>query len=195
MADAETEAGMGEAHLRAVTIGEPTRVDGPVVLAAPDPAWPMQAAAVMAIIRRALGRRVLRLEHAGSTSVAGLPAKPILDLVLGVADPAEEPAYVPQLEAAGFTLRIREPDWLEHRLLKGTDPAVNLHVFAAESPEITRMLAFRDRIRTHPEERDRYAQTKRELAARDWVFLQDYADAKSEVVEAIIARALVEPSM
>ena len=190
----ETETGTDpqtrEAYLRAVTIGEPTRVGGPIALAEPDPAWPAQAAAVMATIRSALGDRALRLEHAGSTSVPELPAKPILDVVLGVADPADEPAYVPSLETAGFTLRIREPEWLEHRMLKLTDPTVNLHVFAADSPEITRMLAFRDRLRAHPDERVRYAETKRELAARDWDYVQDYADAKGVVVEAIIKRAL-----
>ena len=134
----------------------------------------------------------VRLEHAGSTSVPGLPAKPILDLILGVDDPADEPAYVPPLEGAGFALRIREPDWFEHRMLRRTDPVVNLHVFASDSPEIDRILAFRDRLRSHPDERARYAETKRDLAARDWVYLQDYADAKSEVVEAIVARALAD---
>ena len=51
------------------------------------------------------------------------------------------------------------------------------------------MLAFRDRLRAHPEERDRYAATKRELARRTWAYTQHYADAKTEVVEAILSRA------
>jgi GrpB-like predicted nucleotidyltransferase (UPF0157 family) len=143
-------------------------------------------------VRGILGDRVLLLEHAGSTSVPGLPAKPIVDMLLAVADSADEPGYVPALEAAGYRLRIREPAWHEHRLFKGPDTDINLHTFSAGSSEIARMLAFRDRLRTHDDERERYLATKRELAARQWVFVQDYADAKGEVVEGIIARALAE---
>ncbi len=182
-----------EEELQAVNIGPPTRVDGPILLADYDPAWPLQFEREAARIRAALGSRVLLLEHAGSTSVPGLAAKPFIDIVLGVANSADEPAYVPDLEAAGYVLRIREPDWHEHRLLKDTDPVVQIHVFAVDSHEIVRMLAFRDRLRTHDDERDLYLATKRELAARHWTYVQDYADAKSEVVEVIIARAFAEP--
>jgi GrpB-like predicted nucleotidyltransferase (UPF0157 family) len=167
--------------------------NAPIHLAEPDPTWPEQYGEQAALIRTALGDRVLVLEHTGSTSVPGLPAKPIIDILLLVEDPAAEAAYVPDLEAAGFLLHLREPDWHEHRLLRGTDPAVNLHVFAAGSPEAERMLLFRDRLRDHPDELQRYARAKRELAAREWAVVQDYADAKSEVVEAIIARARSDP--
>ena len=179
-----------EEELQAVTIGLPTRVDGPILLADYDPAWPLQYEREAARVRAALGSRVLLLEHAGSTSVPGLAAKPFIDIVLGVADPADEPAYVPDLEAAGYVLRIREPDWHEHRMFKDTDPVVQIHVFPSDSSEIERMLAFRDWLRSHDDERDLYLATKRELAARDWTYVQDYADAKGVVVEAIIARAM-----
>ena len=143
-------------------------------------------------IRSLLGDRVRLLEHAGSTSVPGLAAKPIIDIELAVPDSADEPAYVPDLEAGGYVLRGREPDWFEHRLFKGTDPAVNLHVFTEGSPEIDRTLAFRDRLRTDEDDRRLYEATKRELAARDWVYVQDYADAKDEIVAAILGRAMAE---
>jgi GrpB-like predicted nucleotidyltransferase (UPF0157 family) len=107
-----------------------------------------------------------------------------------VADSGDEPAYVPPMEAAGYAVRIREPDWHQHRVFKGPDTDVNLHVFSDGSSEIERMLAFRDRLRTHDDERDVYLATKRELAARHWVYVQEYADAKGKVVEAIIARAV-----
>ena len=97
---------------------------------------------------RPSAQRVLRLEHVGSTSIPGLAAKPIIDIVLVVADSADEAAYVPALEAAGYVLRIREPGWFEHRVLNGPDTKVNLHVFSDGCPEIGRMLAFRDRLRT-----------------------------------------------
>jgi GrpB-like predicted nucleotidyltransferase (UPF0157 family) len=86
-------------------------------------------------------------------------------------------------------LRIREPSWLGHRLLRGFRPRVNLHVFTADCPETDRMLRFRDWLRAHPDDRERYAAAKRDLAARDWAYVQQYADAKTEVITAIIARA------
>lgn len=59
---------------------------------------------------------MLCLEHVGSTSVPQLPAKPVVDIVLEVANSAAEPAYAPDLKAAGYLTQIREPEWFEHRL-------------------------------------------------------------------------------
>lgn len=179
-------------EIRAATIGEPTRADGPIHLADYDPEWPVLYDREAARVRSILGDRARLVEHAGSTSVPGLSAKPVVDMVLAVPDSADEEAYVPHMQGAGYVLRIREPDWFEHRLFKGPDTNINLHTFSDGCPEITRMLAFRDRLRAHADERLRYEATKRELAARDWTFVQHYADAKGEVVEGIIARALAE---
>ncbi len=185
-----TETTGRDDYMREVTIGARRRVDGPIVLADSDPGWPALYAREATRIRATLGARVLLLEHVGSTSVPGLPAKPIIDIVLAVADSADESAYVPSMEAAGYIVRIREPDWHEHRVFKGPDADVNLHTFSDGSSEIARMVAFRDWLRANDDERDLYLRTKRELAARHWVHVQDYADAKTEVVEAIIARAM-----
>ncbi len=155
-----------------------------------DDAWPVRFEREARRIRTALGTRALLLEHAGSTSVPGLVAKPIIDVVLAVPDSTNEDDYVPALEAEGYTLRIREPDWYEHRMLRKADPSVNLHVFSADCPEIDRMLAFRDHLRADAADRELYERTKRDLAAREWAYVQDYADAKTEVVEEIVARAL-----
>jgi GrpB-like predicted nucleotidyltransferase (UPF0157 family) len=178
-----------DAEMRQFTVGEPKVHDAPITLADYDPAWPQLFAREEALIRSALGERARLVEHAGSTSVPDLAAKPIIDIVLAVPDSADEPAYVTDLEATGYVLRIREPDWHEHRMLRRRDPAVQVHVFTAGSPEIDRMLAFRDRLRTVAADRERYEAAKRELAARRWRYVQDYADAKSSVVEEIIARA------
>jgi GrpB-like predicted nucleotidyltransferase (UPF0157 family) len=176
-------------YLEAVTIGEPTRVGGQVELADYDPSWPEHYRREEERIQTALGERAVLVEHAGSTAVPGLAAKPIIDVVLAVPDSTDEDAYVPALERAGYVLRIREPDWFEHRLFKGREPAVNLHVFSAGCPEIERMLAFRDHLRGDEGDRELYERTKRELAARDWDFVQHYADAKTEVVRQIMRRA------
>lgn len=178
-----------EEELRAVTIGELDRLDGPVTLVAYDPSWPELYAREERRIRAALGARALRVEHVGSTSVPGLAAKPIVDVVLQVADSGDEPAWLPDLEAAGYVLRIREPDFLEHRMLRGPDTKVNLHVYSDGCAEVARMLLFRDWMRAHDDERELYERTKRTLAARTWDRVQSYADAKSDVVGEILARA------
>jgi GrpB-like predicted nucleotidyltransferase (UPF0157 family) len=165
------------------------RADGPVRLAEYDPAWVEQFARGEKRIRTALGARAVEVHHVGSTLVPGLAAKPVIDIVLLVADSADESAYIPELEAAGYALHLREPDWWEHRLLKDRNPDVQIHVFTVGSSEVHRMLLFRDRLRNHVEERELYESTKRELAAHQWIYIQDYADAKSSVVEGIITRA------
>ena len=176
-----------EDDLRAALVGDAAPSSGPVVLVDYDEAWPHAFAREETRIRAALGDEALQVEHTGSTSVPCLAAKPIIDILLVVADSANEAAYVPALEAAGYVLRIREPDWFEHRLLK--DEKVNVHVFSSGCPEIERMLLFRDWLRGNDSDRELYERTKRELAEREWKYVQHYADAKSAVVEEIIARA------
>jgi GrpB-like predicted nucleotidyltransferase (UPF0157 family) len=179
-----------EAELQSVRLQKVEVHGKPIELVEYDPAWPELYQREAEKIRAALGSRVRGLEHAGSTSVPGLAAKPIIDIVLAVADSADEDAYVPALEQVGYVLTIREPDWHQHRLLKGNDPTVNLHVFSHGSREVERMLAFRNRLRTNEAERMLYERTKRELAQRTWTYTQDYADAKTEIVEEILARQM-----
>lgn len=169
--------------------GKAEPLGAPIEIVDYDSRWPDLFAREAARIGAALGAQALRIEHAGSTSVPGLPAKPIIDVVLVVADSADEAAYAPALEAAGYRLHLREPAWHEHRLFKGPDTPLNLHVFSSGCPEIDRMLLFRDWLRRHDEDRDRYARAKRELGQRRWAYVQDYADAKTTIVEQILARA------
>ena len=172
-----------EAALRAAWVSEPPRLTGPVVIADYDPAWPALFEREAGRLRDVLGAEILLLEHVGSTSVPGLAAKPVIDILLVVADPADEGRYLPPLEQAGYRLVIREPGWHEHRALKGPDTDINLHVHGPASPEIERHLRFRDHLRADDADRELYQRTKRELAARPWTYIQQYADAKSAVVE------------
>jgi GrpB-like predicted nucleotidyltransferase (UPF0157 family) len=180
---------MDDEQILAATVGEPPPTYREVVLVEYDPDWPDWFERAAEQIRGALGGAVLQLDHVGSTSVPGLVAKPLIDINLVVADTTDEEAYVPKLEAAGYVLRVREPDWFEHRMLRGSEPRVNLHVFPPECPEVERMLLFRDWLRTSEADRELYARTKRELAAQEWKYVQNYADAKTAVVEDILARA------
>ncbi len=158
-----------------------------------DPAWSRRFADEAARIHAALGGREHLIEHIGSTSVPGLPAKPIIDILVVVANAADEGSYLPALEAAGYVLRVREPDFHEHRMLRTPAKDVHVHVFPPGSPEIERYLLFRDRLRRDRADRELYARTKRRLAARHWQTADHYAAAKTEVVEAIIARATAAP--
>lgn len=182
-----------EEEIRAITVGEIQPLVALIALVDYDPGWPALFERENQRIRAALGDTVLRLEHTGSTSVPGLAAKPIIDMTLVVPDSADEGAYVAPLETVGYVLRIREPDWYEHRVLKGPDTNVNLHVFSTGCAEVHRMVGFRDWLRTHDDDRDLYERTKRDLAAREWQYVQHYADAKTAVVEEIIARAGLAP--
>lgn len=178
-----------EEEIRAYTIGELQPLSDRIPMLDYDPRWPDLFAREAARIRSALGELALRIEHAGSTAVPGLPAKPVIDLLLVVADTAREETYLPALEAAGYVLRIREVNWYQHRMFKGPDTDINLHVFSAGCPEIDRMLIFRDRLRSHPADRDRYAAVKLDLARKKWKYVQNYADAKAAVIEEIMAAA------
>lgn len=179
-------------EIRAAAVGDLPEHNATIELAEYDPKWPRLYEREAERIGRALGPKMLRIEHVGSTSVPGLAAKPLIDVVLVVADTTDEDAYVPPLEAAGYVLRIREPDWFEHRLFKGPDTNVNVHTFSEGCEEVDRMIGFRDWLRTHDDDRDRYFTAKRELAQREWKYVQNYADAKSAVVQEILARAVGE---
>jgi GrpB-like predicted nucleotidyltransferase (UPF0157 family) len=178
-------------EIQAITVDIIKPLTGPIILVDSDPAWPGLFAREEARIRSILGERVVRLEHTGSTSVPGLAAKPVIDITMTVADVTDEPAYVPDLEGAGYRLVIREhePEWYDHRVFKGPDTNVNLHVFSKGCRELDRMVGFRDWLRTHDEDRHLYETTKRDLVTRDWKYVQNYADAKTEVVETIAAKA------
>jgi GrpB-like predicted nucleotidyltransferase (UPF0157 family) len=181
---------MDDEQILAAAVGEPPPTYREVVLVEYDPQWPNWFARAAEQIRGALGAAVLQLDHVGSTSVPGLAAKPLIDVNLVVADTTHEQAYVPKLKAAGYVLRVREPDWFEHRMLRGSEPPVNLHVFPRECPEVDRMLLFRDWLRANEADRELYARTKRELGAQEWKYVQNYADAKTAVVEEILSRAV-----
>src|SRR5215469_10096709 len=179
-----------EEQILSIHLGKPVPQFVPILIVDYDPEWPRLYEREAVRIQSALGNRALLLEHVGSTSVPGLAAKPRIDILLVVADSSDESDYIPALEAASYELHIREPGWYEHRLLKGPDTAINLHVFSPGCPEIDRMLLFRNWLRINASDRQLYEHTKRQLARLDWKYTQNYADAKAAVVEEILARAL-----
>jgi GrpB-like predicted nucleotidyltransferase (UPF0157 family) len=146
-------------------------------------AWPARSRVEERRIRGALGLTAIRVEHTVSTSVPGLAAKPIIVMLVTVADPADG-RLVSIMEHAGYRLRVREP---RHRMFRTPELDVHVHVWSDSDPEVGRVLAFRDRLRPSPGDRVLYEALKRQLATREWRDMNDYADAKSELIEQILA--------
>jgi GrpB-like predicted nucleotidyltransferase (UPF0157 family) len=166
-----------------------------IVIVDYDPRWPGQFQKHAEIVSRVLGTKALAIEHVGSTSVPELAAKPIIDILILVEDAADEAAYLPALVEAGYVLRVREPDWHQHRMFRTPELDVHIHIFSRGCVEVTRMLAFRDRLRANVDDRHLYESIKRNLAKQEWPDMNAYARAKTEVVEQIIARALRAPRL
>lgn len=173
-----------DAYLEQVLIGG--REPAVIVVMDYDPEWPSRFQDFARRVRRALDARALSIEHIGSTSVPGLAAKPIIDMLLTVADVTDEAAYLPALEAAGLQLRVREPG---HRMLRARARDVHLHVYEPAHRAVRDYRDLRDWLTVNAADRELYAATKRRLAQQSWRDMNDYADAKSEVVQDVLGRA------
>jgi GrpB-like predicted nucleotidyltransferase (UPF0157 family) len=169
-----------------MSTGAPIDDAGHIVLVPSDPDWPELYSTIRDGVLGALGPAARSIHHVGSTSVPGLAAKPVIDVVLTLEDPDDEDTYVPPLAVVGYEVAVREPDWYRHRCLKRSDPWVNLHVFPHGCPELDRMLRFRDRLRSDPTDRATYQAEKERLAVHRWDEVQQYADAKTDVVARIL---------
>ena len=175
---------MADEHVETGLIGGDEKVQ--IQIVDYDAGWPKKFEVHARVIAEALRRVALRIEHIGSTSVPGLAAKPIIDILVVVQNSADESSYTPHLEAAGYILRVREPHWNEHRMFRTHKKDVHVHIYTVGCAEIQRVLIFRDRLRMNIDDRRRYEKTKRELAAREWPNMDAYAKAKTEVIESII---------
>lgn len=160
-----------------------------LVIAEPDPEWPTMYAVHERRIRAALGAAAVTIEHIGSTAVPRLAAKPIIDVLVTVADITAEEDYLPQLIEAGYVLRVRESG---HRMVRTPERDAHVHILAVGDPAAEDYLLLRDRLRSHAADRVLYERTKRDLLAREWADMNDYADAKTSVISQIKGRARSE---
>lgn len=176
-------------------VSEMPRLTGRIAVLDYDERWPLFYKQHATRLRTVLGSDILALEHVGSTAVPGLAAKPVIDIDLSVADSADEAAYAPRLEAAGYRLMLREPHWLEHRMFKGPpsqeDGAdINLHIWTLGSPEAQRHIILRDWLRMHESDRLAYGAHKKRLAQQPYAYMHEYNNDKAEVIREILGRAL-----
>jgi GrpB-like predicted nucleotidyltransferase (UPF0157 family) len=171
-------------YLDSVLIGG--REPAALVISDYDAAWPSRFAELEARIRMALGDAALAVEHIGSTSVPRLAAKPIIDVLVVVADLEDEPSYVPALQDAGFVLRVREAG---HRMFRTPERDVHIHVCPSGDRAIRDYLDLRDWLRVDESDRALYEGVKRDLAQRPWSDMNHYAEAKSDVIQQVLGRA------
>jgi GrpB-like predicted nucleotidyltransferase (UPF0157 family) len=179
----------GSAEQDAVAlVGESPAFFDSVLIEDYDPAWADHFATASSGLEDRLGDLVVSVDHVGSTSVPGLAAKPIVDVDLRLADTEDERLYLPQLEALGYRLVLREPWWHGHRMLVSAEEGVNLHVWPKSAPEPVRHRLFRDWLRTHADDRQLYEQTKRRLAQQTAHAPREYSLAKNTVIDEIYER-------
>jgi GrpB-like predicted nucleotidyltransferase (UPF0157 family) len=156
-----------------------------IVIAEYDPAWPWRYESERARIAAALGRVARRIEHIGSTSVPELGAKPIVDILVVVDDPEDERSFRRPLEDAGYELRVKEPG---HRMFRTPRRDVHVHLWP-EGEEADAYLALRDHLRASAAARSAYESLKRQLSKREWADMNEYADAKGELIRSLLRQA------
>lgn len=185
---------LSDEYIQKVVVSGKVEHNQTIVLKPYDENWSILFEREKQRISTILKDKALMIEHIGSTSVPGLIAKPIIDILLVVEDAGKEEDYVDDLVAHGYILRIKEPDFENHHMFLGPDTDIHLHVFSQDSKEIEKYLLFRNYLRNHQEAKEFYANTKKALAKKKWKYVQNYADAKSDVVQQIMDAARKENS-
>lgn len=158
------------------------KADEDVWLVPPDPEWPRLFETEQQRMRRALGPWVLAIEHVGSTAIPCIPAKPIVDLLIGLAPSADRRVAMQALEAAGYEdvgLYLRRRD---------VNRSYNMTLTTYGSPQWRDELLFRDYLRAHRREAEAYAAAKRRAAAHHGR-LVGYAREKGPVIQGLLERA------
>lgn len=163
-----------------------------VVVLPYDPLWPARFEAEATAVRVALGESLIAIEHIGSTSVPGLAAKPIIDIMPIVHDVRSVDKQISAMAAAGFVPRGEFGLPGRRYFVKGPAHArlVHCHIYAADNPEVTRHVAFRDYLRSHPAAMQAYADLKRDLAQRHPDDIVAYMDGKDGLIKQVEAEAL-----
>lgn len=170
---------------------EPVPLDSRVRVVPHDPRWAAHFRDIRRQLQAVLGPVAERIEHVGSTAVAGLVAKPVIDVQISVPSLDREDDYRPALESLGYSyLKDAAP---EHRFFHGVAGAgtgVHIHVCAAGSPWERRHVAFRDYLQRRPQVATMYGRVKQDAAAKNPLDRQAYWAAKSSLVRSIERDAL-----
>ncbi len=170
-----------------------------IELAAYSPEWPQRFAAEQSALAAIFPAPAFRIEHIGSTSVPGLAAKPIVDILLGAPALAQIEARIPAIEAIGYRYRPELETVLPQRryFVKPTDPPRHFHLHAVESESAfwIEHLLFRDALRALPALAAEYGALKNELASRHRDDRGAYTDAKAPFIRSVIERGVAQVAL
>jgi GrpB-like predicted nucleotidyltransferase (UPF0157 family) len=162
---------------------------GQVRLAEPDPRWPAAFEYLAAVLRASLGESAAAIEHVGSTAVAGLPAKPILDMAVHLAPCADVDHVIEALEEQGYEFRGDQGNEGGLLFVLEDQPAhrvAHVHAVRSGDPQWQRYVAVRDRLRSDPIARDAYRALKRQLADQHAGDRGAYTDGKSKFLAVVV---------
>jgi GrpB-like predicted nucleotidyltransferase (UPF0157 family) len=164
---------------------------GAVTLAKHHGEWAAAFEAEKANLEQLAGDVALDIQHFGSTSIPGLAAKPIIDILMAVRSLSEVIKIRPALESAGYEYRENGSDDVQILFAKGPEVKRThyLHITALGSSGWQNPLAFRDYLRTHPDELRRYEELKQNLAERYSDHREQYTAGKKDYVDEVVTRA------
>lgn len=156
-----------------------------------DPNWPQQYEAERCFILEVVGEKILSIDHIGSTSVPGLGAKAIIDIIVGVADKKTADEILEVMKPLGYIHVSRgvEPDWFYCACHIAGEVRFHLHVVKYGSDFHLKHIIFRDWLRVHPEDVRRYYELKVDLAERYGQDMVVYANAKTDFIKSIVEKA------
>jgi len=162
-----------------------------VTIAPHNPAWPPMYEAEREKIVEAMGDHIVEIHHVGSTAVPGLPAKPIIDILIAVRQLSDAIDCIGPLSDLGYAF-IDYPQNTERRFFRKGQPRTHhLHIVAVGSAELRDHLAFRDALRANDEWRDQYAELKIGLADRHRNDRAQYSASKTEFVHRVLSSTVV----
>lgn len=153
-----------------------------------DQNWPSKFESEKILIERMLGEYILAIEHIGSTSIPGLPSKPIIDMAVVINDPANASKIEDKLKNAGYIFHSESTERKFYR--KGNPIEFHLSItFLDRGGFLPRQLIFRDYLRSHPKAKNEYGNLKRKLLNRDPTGTDEYLSGKSDFVLNILNAA------
>jgi GrpB-like predicted nucleotidyltransferase (UPF0157 family) len=140
-------------------------------------------------LRAKLGNTILDIQHVGSTSIPGLPAKPIIDIAVAVVDFDEAMVCIPLVEALGYEYRGEFGIPRRHYFTKGAPRTFHLHMVEIDSAQWQNLLLFRDYLNKHPQVAEEYTEVKTQLALKYPQNREVYLEGKASFIEKVIQLA------
>ncbi len=158
-----------------------------------DPLWPQQYEAERCFILEAVGEKILSIDHIGSTSVPGLGAKAIIDIIVGVADKKAADEIIEAIRPLGYVHKSRgeneNPDWFYCVCRIAGEIRFHLHLVKYNSDFHLKHIIFRDWLRAHPEDARKYYELKQDLAEKYGHDMVVYANAKTDFIRSVVEKA------